>query len=235
MIGELIFYDIFKLNFSKLANTIMAKFLAALISILGWFSLTLQFVLMMTNAESQDVALTERIVRFFSFFTIQSNILVAFTTTATAFFPDTKLGSFFTWPSTQTAVASYIAIVGIIYSLLLRSVWEPQGLYAVADHLLHDIIPVVFIVYWLIFTLKKDLTWIHPVKWLIFPFSYIVYSLIRGAFVDWYPYHFADVKQLGYPSALRNAAFVLMAFLVVGIVFTAVGKTLSKNAINKIS
>lgn len=213
----------------------MAKFIAVLISIFGWFALTLQFFLMMTDAELQNIALTERIVRFFSFFTIQSNILVVFTTTAAAFFPDTKLGSFFARPSTQTAVATYIAIVGIIYSLLLRSVWEPQGWHAVANHLLHDIIPIVFIAYWLIFAPKKDLTWADPVKWLIFPFIYIVYSIIRGAFVDWYPYHFADAGQLGYPVALRNGAFILAAFLVVGIIFTAVGKILSKNAINKIS
>ena len=47
--------------------------------------------------------------------------------------------------------AAYIAIVGIIYRLLLRQLWNPQGMQWVADVILHDVIPVGYVLYWLLF------------------------------------------------------------------------------------
>lgn len=202
----------------------MAKIFLIIISLIGWFALVLQFILMLTGAETQSLSIAERIVRFFSFFTIQSNLIVALTATMTSFFPNGRLGRFFTDPRTQTAVAVYILIVGLIYSIFLRSVWSPVGWQAVADHLLHDVIPVLYLVYWFAFVEKSDLEWRDPVKWLVFPLLYIVYSTGRGAFVGWYPYYFADVGLLGYPRALLNGFFVLIAFVIVGSGLVAIGK-----------
>jgi hypothetical protein len=33
--------------------------------------------------------------------------------------------------------------------------------------------------------------------WLAYPAAWLGYTLIRGASVDWYPYPFVDVSQLG--------------------------------------
>ncbi len=208
----------------------MAKIFTGLIAIVACFALVLQFGLMMTSADSQSVAVAERIVRFFSYFTILSNIIVAITATAIAFFPNTKLGTFFTRPNVQAAVAVYISIVGIVYSLFLRSVWDPEGWQLVADRLLHDAVPIAFVVYWLLFAPKIVLKWLDPLKWLIFPLVYMLYSLTRGAIANWYPYYFVNVTQLGYSAVLTNAALILVAFVVVGIFFTAIGKLLSRPA-----
>jgi hypothetical protein len=103
-------------------------------------------------------------------------------------------------------------------------VWDPQGWQAVADHTLHDIVPVMYVAYWLAVAPKSGIRWIDPIKWLIFPIVYIGYALIRGAFVGWYPYWFVDVTQLGYSTALTNTAFVMIAFLVIGFVYAAIAK-----------
>lgn len=206
----------------------MGKALAAIIAIVGWFALVLQFFLMLTNPGNQAIPLAERIVRYFSFFTIHMNIFVSLTASAVAFFPRTKLGAFFTRASIQAAVATYIAIGGIVYSLFLRSVWDPQGWQAAADRLLHDATPILFVTYWLIFVPKAGLTWIDPLKWLLYPIVYVIYSITRGAFVGWYPYHFADVGQLGYPAALSNAVLVIIAFLIAGLIFTGIAKLMSR-------
>lgn len=204
----------------------MTRIVAAVIAILGWVSLALQFVLHMNSPLAQDASFAERLTRFFSYFTVSTNIIVAVTLTAVAFFPEAKFGLFFSKPSTQAAVASYISIVGLIYSLFLRSVWAPEGWNAVADHALHDAMPLLYLVYWLFLVEKKGISWISPLWWLIYPIIYVGYSLIRGAYVNWYPYWFADAGQLGYPVALRNTFFVLVAFFVVGMIFVAIGKLL---------
>lgn len=208
----------------------MGRVIAALIAVVGWFSLILQFVLHMNSPVAQDLTFIERFVRFFSYFTVSTNIIVAVTLTAIAFFPRTRFGAFFSKTSTQAAVASYISIIGIVYSLFLRTVWDPQGWQAVADHLLHDAMPLAYVIYWFAFAPKGGVNWFDPIKWLVYPVIYIVYSLIRGAYVLWYPYWFVDVTQLGYSTALTNTAFVFIAFTVVGFIYAGIGKAMSPTA-----
>ena len=165
----------------------MARKFAALIAVVGWLALGLQFAVMLVSPANESLAVTVRVIRFFSFFTILTNLLVAIAATAIAFFPLTCLGRYFSGPSVQAAVAVYITIVGIIYSLFLRTVWNPVGWQAVADHLLHDAVPLAFLVYWLLFGPKGNIGWTEPLKWLVYPLAYVAYSLARGALVSWYP------------------------------------------------
>jgi hypothetical protein len=208
----------------------MAKIFAGLIAVVGWLSLVLQFALQMTNPVTPEPGVAERFIRFFSYFTVSTNIIVAVTLTAIAFFPRKGFGEFFSRPTVQAAVASYISIVGIIYTLFLRGTWNPQGWQSVADHLLHDVIPVAFVIYWFVFAPKNEITWQFPLKWLVYPSIYIVYSLIRGAFVSWYPYWFVDVTQLGYMTALTNTAFVVAVFAVIGFIYAGIAKAMSGTA-----
>lgn len=208
----------------------MGKVFAGSIAAVGWLSLILQFILQMTNPVIPEPGVAERFVRFFSYFTVATNIIVAITLTAIAFFSRTKLGEFFSRPMVQAAVASYISIVGIIYSLFLRGAWDPQGWQAAADHLLHDVIPLAFVICWFAFAPKNGIAWRDPFKWLVYPIVYIVYSLTRGAFVSWYPYWFVDVTQLGYATALTNTAFVIVAFAIVGFIYASIAKAMSRTA-----
>lgn len=206
----------------------MGSFFAGLVAVFGWLSLILQFVLAMTNPVDPEPGSVERFIRFFSYFTVLTNIIVAATLTAIAFFPNSKIGKFASRPTVQTAVAVYISIVGLVYSLFLRSVWDPQGWQAVADHALHDFVPLAYVIYWIVFAPKAGLAWSEAFKWLAYPLVYIAYSLTRGAFAMWYPYWFVDVNQLGYAQALTNTGFVLIAFAVVGFIYLAIAKLLSR-------
>ena len=206
----------------------MGRIVAGIIAIVGWFALALQFYLILTVPENQSLAIAERIVRFFSFFTILTNLIVALTTSAIAFIPASRLGRFAVRSTTQAAVGVYIAIVGVVYSLFLRAVWDPVGWQAVVDHLLHDAVPLAFIIYWILYAPKTGISWMTPVYWLAYPIAYVVYSLTRGAITGWYPYWFVDVTQLGYPTALTNTAVVLLAFLVTGFLFVTLARQFSR-------
>lgn len=209
----------------------MKRTVAGVIAIIGWLALLLQFVLHVTNPLAPDVSFAELLVRFFSYFTILTNIIVAITLTAIAFFPPTATGRFLSGPAVQAAAAVYITIVGVVYSLFLRGVWDPVGWNAIADHSLHDVMPILYVGYWLIFAPKAGVEWADPIKWLVYPAAYFAYSLLRGSIVGWYPYWFADVTLLGYPEALTNAGLVLAAFAVVGFIYAGIAKLLSRTAI----
>ncbi len=47
----------------------------------------------------------------------------------------------------------------------------------------------------------------------IYPIGWLVYTLVRGAIVDWYPYPFLDVGLHGYPRALLACAAVAVLLL----------------------
>ena len=134
------------------------------------------------------------------------------------------MGSFFSRPSLTAALAAYIATVGIIYSLLLRELWNPEGLQKSADALLHDVVPLLFVAGWLFAFSKARLPWKIVLPWLVYPLAYLGFVLIRGALTGRYPYPFIDVSKIGYVSALGNAALLLVAFAILCLVIVAVGR-----------
>lgn len=68
----------------------------------------------------QNASVVETIIRFFSFFTILTNLLVALCFTFLLTKSSSALRSFFYRKSTLTAVTVYILIVGLVYNLILR-------------------------------------------------------------------------------------------------------------------
>ena len=193
----------------------------AIIAILGWFAVILQLYLIILN---RVASLPETIVRFFSFFTIQTNILVAICFTFLWLKPKSIWGLFFSKPKNITAITLYITIVGLVYNAILRFLWAPTGSQKVVDELLHLVIPLLVLLYWFLFVPKKTLEFKNIFPWLIFPAVYLVYTLIRGAFFSFYPYPFVDVNLLGYNKVLLNSFFMLLAFLFFGTLFIGIGK-----------
>jgi len=188
----------------------------------GWFALLLQLYLIIVN---RVASVPETIVRYFSFFTILTNIIVAVSFTLVY-----VKGIFFIPPKTLTAIVVYITIVGLIYNVILRFQWAPEGLAKVADELLHTLIPAAFIIFWLKFVPKSTITWKNILPWLLYPLIYIIYTLLRGPLAQWYPYPFVDVGTLGYNKVFVNCVFVTLAFVVVALLFIGIAKMMSKRS-----
>jgi len=64
--------------------------------------------------------------------------------------------------------------------------------------------------------------------WLIFPFAYLVYSLIRGAFYNWYPHPFLNLLTFGYSKVVLNSLILIAVFLVSGIALIGYDRRLGK-------
>jgi len=199
----------------------------ALSAAIVWLSVIAQLYLVIVN---RNTPVPEALTRFFTYFTIQTNILVATYFTVLLLKPASGWGRFFSKPRVSTAICTYIIFVGLTYNVLLRQLWQPTGLQQVVDELLHSAIPVIFILYWLIFVPKRDLQWKNIFIWLVYPVIYIVTVLIRGALSGYYPYPFIDVNDLGYPRVFLNGFGLIIAFLLLSSVFVAIGKLTSRTA-----
>jgi len=198
-----------------------------LMAIAVWLALIAQFYLIVINRQA---SVPEIIVRYFTFYTILTNILIAVACTVLLLKPVSGWGAFFSRQTTLTAVAVNITIVGVTYNIILRFLWNPQGLQFVVDELLHLIIPIAFILFWLIFVPKGGLKWTSIFPWMIYPLVYLTIVLIRGALSGYYPYPFLDVTDIGYSQTLINAGGITIAFVVVALLFVAIDKMMDKKA-----
>jgi hypothetical protein len=200
----------------------------ALGTLIGVAGIGLQFHSMMLVP---GLSTMEAVVRFFSYFTILTNLLVLCGYIFPVLVPASRPGRFFSRAPVRGATLLYIVIVGIVYAVLLRNLYHPAGWAKVADALVHDIAPVYYAVFWLAFAGKTDLRPRHAAQWLFYPLVYLAYTLLRGVFVGWYPYPFIDINVLGYGRALVNAAALTLVFLLAGLIVVALGRWLSSSKI----
>jgi len=202
-----------------------ARIIAFSGALLGWFAVITQLYLMIEN---RAVSIPGTLFRFFAFFTIDTNIIVALCFTFIFLGSKYPLGRFFAKAGTITAITVYITIVGIVYNVILRSIWDPQGMQKIVDELLHSVIPALFIIFWLIYVPIEQLKWKNAFPWLIFPIIYMIYALIHGNITKWYPYPFVDVNKLGYNKALLNAGGILLVIFLLSLALIGTGKLMKK-------
>jgi hypothetical protein len=151
------------------------------------------------------------VVNFFSFFTIQSNIIgaVAVTTAALA----TPAARRSVWLSQLRGAATlYMGITGLIYSLLLSNA-DVQTPLPWVNSVLHYVFPLFIVIDWLIDRSVRPLTFRQGLVFLVYPVLYLAYTLIRGPIVDWYPYPFIDPRERGYVFVAVMSLFVAVVGL----------------------
>ncbi len=195
--------------------------LQLLIPAAAWFAVIAQFVLMMDN---RTTSVAEMVIRFFSFFTILTNTLVAIYFTHRAIGQKGLRLRLLDAEGMLTAVTGYIFVVGLVYQVALRHIWQPTGLQMVVDELLHTVIPMLVLVYWVLHVERAELSWKHIPRYLIYPVVYLVYILLRGALSGFYPYPFIDVGALGLTQTLLNAIVLLVVFVVLFAGMIGVGR-----------
>jgi hypothetical protein len=188
---------------------------AGILAGVGWTAVSIEVALTINNAVSDKTSIAAAVIRCFSYFTIETNMLLAIILTATALRP--QADSFFLQPGVKLAGIVYIIIVGVVYATLLRHLWNPQGLRLFADRLLHIAMPVFYPLYWLAFASKGETSRVDPFRWLIYPVVYFIYILARGAVFGLYPYPFLNVAKLGYLQVFLNSLGLLAAFLGLGL------------------
>jgi hypothetical protein len=181
-------------------------------------SLIIQFVLTATDTAphagppDDDPALT-RFIKLFSYFTIQSNILLLFATAGLALNPhrDGRL-----WRVVRLDALLGIVITGIVYATILAGQVELHGAAWLSNFGFHYFAPWAALLGWLVFGPRPRID-ARTLAWAaVWPAFWIGYTLAHGAFTDWYPYPFSDVVELGYPTVLTNLGAVVVIAVVIG-------------------
>lgn len=113
-----------------------------------------------------------------------------------------------------------ILITGVVYHLLLGDP-SADDFFTLQNLIVHYIVPLMFVLDWIIFDRKKSYSVIDPLTWLAIPAVYFIYALIRGAIVGpndelQYAYFFIDVNEYGYGGVMIWALVLTAAFTIVG-------------------
>jgi hypothetical protein len=163
-------------------------------------------------------------VNYFSFFTIQSNIIgVAVFLIGALALPRASL----TWDLVRGGAAMYLTTTFFVYGILLSGLEESlQTTEPWVNAVLHQIFPVVIVADLLLRPLAHRITFRQSLAWTAYPLAYLGYSLIRGSIVDWYPYFFLNPDEVGgYLGVAAYCVGILIGFLL----FSAVIVWVSNN------
>lgn len=202
----------------------MKKAIILILVVFGWITLVVRLYLRIVESEFSPL---ESTIQFFSYFTILTNLLVTVYCTK-QLFKTKEDNSLFNRPETLTALTAFILIVGIVYHIALKPIWNPEGLTMILSEIHHTVVPLGAFVLWILSS-KEHFVELKPLlKWLLYPIAYIIFVLIRGHFSNFYPYPFLDVTSLGMQKVLINSLFLLVVMIALLLLFHFVGKAINK-------
>ncbi|MHC8304435.1 Pr6Pr family membrane protein [Pseudomonas sp. PB3P13] len=202
--------------------------LVAVAAVLGWAGLSIQLYLILYSRWTLAASLLGGLVSFFSYFTVLTNTLVATVLTCQLSNRDSAAGRWFLQPRVSGAIAVSIAVVGLAYNILLRHLWHPEGWQWLADELMHDVMPLLFLGWWWGCVPKGTLRLRHIALWVIYPIAWFAFTLLRGHALATYPYPFIDVDKLGYPQVFLNAGGLLAGFVVISLLVIGLDRWLGR-------
>lgn len=162
------------------------------------FALGTQLVLTASGAatlvEVDPPGLGERLFHLVSYFTILSNLLVLLTTVPAAREPHVDGPA---WRVLRLAAVVGIAVTGVVHWFLLRPLLDLDGWSYAVDKLLHVVVPLLAVLGWLLVGPRRRVTLRVVLLALLYPVTWLAYTLVVGAVTGWYPYPFLDVGARG--------------------------------------
>jgi hypothetical protein len=189
----------------------ISRILGAITGLVGLGGLAFQLVLIV-----EKLGLGLGFWRFVGFFTILTNFGAAMVATAIALGARRGLGG----QGARLMAATSMITVGIVYSVALKSLWNPAGADKIADILLHEATPLLWAALWLISQTRR-LGW-REIGWALLPPAlYSAYALARGAADGWYAYWFLDPAKQSLPQLLVSIAVMVGGIAVVAAVLIA--------------
>ncbi len=119
--------------------TTTGRVFAAVVGSVALVSLVLQYVLLLSLTRD-SIGPVMATIRFFSYFTILSNLGVVLVAVHAVAGRSGLLAS----ARSRAAIMLYIGVTGCVYFLVLRHLWQPQGAQWWADSCLHYATPLLY-------------------------------------------------------------------------------------------
>lgn len=169
------------------------------------------------------------VLNFFSYFTNLSNIFAAVVLVVESVLSwrGKDLGP--AWALLRCISVVCMALVGIVFSALLRDV-DLGSLLPWINTWLHYVMPVAIVADWLIFPPRHTIALKRLGVAVAFPLAYLAYSLIRGAAIDWYAYPFLNPADGGYGAVLLTCLIIAVGFVAMTALMMVLGNKLGRRA-----
>lgn len=169
------------------------------------------------------------VVNYFSYFTNLSNLFAAIVMLIGAAYVLQRRQPTLKDDLTRGSSVAAMAVVGIVFSLLLRHA-DVGALMPWVNTVTHYIMPVAAFADWLYQPPELKLTLRQIPYWMIYPLTYLFYVLIRGALIGWYPYPFLNPANVGgYLGVLVYIISIIGLFLLISVIIILLGNKLKLN------
>ncbi len=116
-----------------------------------------------------------------------------------------------------------ITVTFLVYNTLLAKEHTALEYFTSLNNLImHVILPVMFILDWVLFYEHGKTKWSYPLLSVIMPLVYVIFVLIRGAIIDHattevvYPYFFLNVDDLGWGGFFMWLSILVVLFVALG-------------------
>ena len=188
----------------------------ATVALVATFTLLLQLVLVVQGSavlvEEDPPGLVTRLGRLVSYFTIQSNLLVAVASVMLARHPDRTTP----WLRIiRLAGVVGIAVTAVVHFFLLRPLLSLDGADWAADKLLHMVVPALALLVWVLAGPHPVVRGRDVVLAMAWPVAWLEWTLVVAQLSGWVPYPFLDAAAEGWGAVAVACVGVLALMLVV--------------------
>ena len=126
-----------------------------------------------------------------------------------------------------------ILLTFLVFNFLLagRTDRDPQANWRISSISFHVILPIMYVVDWVLFYEHKKVRWFYPLKSVAFPAVYVAFVFIRAALVNFnpdvpylYPYFFLNLDNLGVAGVAKWIVILFVGFVALGYIFYGIDK-----------
>jgi hypothetical protein len=155
---------------------------------------------------------------YFSYFTIQTSLLAIVTLSVAGWYAWTGRTETRVMNIVRLSTVTFTIVVTLVYNMLLRGLPDAveDGGYVwpiLPNEILHVWAAVFMLIDWILSSRRINLR-IRTIFWvLVFPLAWLVYSIIRGLMVDWWPYWFINPNEPAGITGMLTYIVGIMLFL----------------------
>jgi len=210
------------LNYSK-----WIQIIRLFVGFLAWIGIIIRFIVGVFDVMGGEDPLSY-FGNSFSYYTFQTNLMVAIWLTIAIIRGEQEKRPLIMHPIIHGAICLYITTTFLIFTIFLSASYQPTGLEIISNLLMHYVVPIAFIIEWVISEMQIKYKYQYLFYYAVYPFSYVVYTVIRGFFTGFYPYYFFDLNEISVLSLGINVILFVILFSIIGSIYITINRLLYK-------
>lgn len=139
------------------------------------------------------------------------------------------------------STAPFLKFIGVLAILLTFLVFnfllagqpdrDPQDNWRVRSISFHVILPIMYVMDWILFYEHKKVRWFYPLASVVFPVLYVIFIYVRAAILNFnpeapyiYPYFFLNLETQGIAGVAKWVVILFIGFIALGYIFYGIDK-----------